>query len=339
MATILAADLGGTKTLVRLAQVASNGAVQRIILEQRYSSAEFSSLSAILEQFLSTASDHDHPGAACIAVAGPVTEARSEQTAVVTNLPWRLASEELQQNLRISRVKLTNDFVAVGHGVAGKLRDDDVLVFSGGTAAVSDGPRVVLGAGTGLGVCQIFYPPGGNPLVCPSEGGHMDFAAQDETQYRFHRYMAEKHGHVSYDRIVCGAGIGDSFAFFAAQAGQSTNPEVRKILAADDVAAAVSSSAADNPLCAAAMDLFFAVYGAVAGNLALLAMPYGGVFLAGGIAPKLANGLRNSRFTKAYLDKGRLSHVVNKIPVRLITDTNIGLSGAAALAARLLRDE
>lgn len=337
MATVLAADLGGTKILVRLVRTASDGPAQETLFEHRYESGRYPSMNAVLSAFFEAASERGltaTPDSACLAVAGPVTDHGAHQTAKVTNLPWQLASDELQRDFGMARVRLINDFVAVGYGVASLSRHDDVVVYAGEENAEHVAPRVVLGAGTGLGVCQIFYGDRASPLVCASEGGHMDFAAQSDQQYRFQRFLSERYGHVSYDRIVCGSGIRDAFSFFAKETGKEQDEAVQRIAASDNPAAAISAGYSDNALCQAAIGLFFEIYGAMAGNLALLALPFGGVFLAGGIAPKLREQLLSSRFVPCYLDKGRLSYIVKRIPVYLIQDTSTGLTGAAYVAAR-----
>lgn len=339
MKKVLAADLGGTKTLVRLVEVSSSGGAIRTIFERCYKSGDFGSMEAILVAFTAAADQEGHATrelSACLAVAGPVTEHGTHQSAVITKLPWQLSSADIHKQLGLKRVRLINDFVAIGYGVAATQRDDDVIVYAAEQKAIVGAPRVVLGAGTGLGVCQIFYPDGRSPMVCPSEGGHMDFSPQNDQQYALHRFMRERYDHVSYDRIVCGAGIRDAFLFFAEQAGQSKNDFVERIAASPDPAAAISAAYDRDPFCRAAIGLFFEVYGAMAGNLALLAMPFGGVFLAGGIAPKLRSQLGASQFTKTYLNKGRLSYIVKRISVHLIQDTSIGVNGAAYVAAQLI---
>lgn len=318
---VLAGDVGGTKTLMAVTEV--DGSRVQVLYEGLFASGEYASFTTLAREFLSTVPAGDIP--AGIGVAGPVVGGR----AVVTKLPWNLDETELARDLGVSRLRLVNDFAAIARGVEA-LRPEDLAEIHPGRAD-PDGPFGVLGAGTGLGEA-FAVKVNGRRVVISSEGGHTDFAPRDEIQIDLLRYLIGKYGRVSYDRILSGPGLADLYRFLRNRGHAPESEELRQAIAeATDLAPVITRFAAEraDPLCVGTIDLFCAVYGAEAGNVALKVVATGGVYLAGGIAPRILDRLRASSFVAAYEDKGRLVPVVRSIPVRVILNPRVGLLGAA----------
>lgn len=325
---VLTGDIGGTKTLLRITEIADGNG--RVVCEQRYRSDGFANLEPMVLQFLGEFGQTDI-SAACFAVAGPVHREAGSDHCRTTNLPWVLDSRSLEQHCGIPRVRLINDFEAVGRGID-ELGDGDLACLRAGVAEALQ-PRLVLGAGTGLGVCHLL-PTSDGVQVLASEGGHLDFAPTNQVQMEFLRFMQRRHPeHVSYDRIVSGPGLQAIFEYLT-QAAADT--KVGEILAAEDVPAAIASSAADLPLARRAVELFVEIYGAQAGNLALVTLARGGIYIAGGIAPKMLGELKRGGFEQAFLAKGRLRPVLEAMPIHVVLRPDVGLLGAAAVARRML---
>lgn len=320
---VLAGDIGGTKTLLQLAEF-SPGALrpQRLLREARYDSAAWDDLTPLLADFLK---DDPRPHAACLAVAGPVQGDAARQSARLTNLPWQLDSQRLGAGLGLPAVRLINDFEAVGYGIEALAADELVPLHA--RPARPDAPRLVLGAGTGLGVA-LLMPCGGGYQVFPTEAGHMDFAPGDALQDGLLAFLRAEHGHVSWERLVSGPGLVNIYRYLCQRADAEP-----ALLAAVDPAAAIAGSG-DDPRAAAALQLFIRLYGAIAGNLALACLARGGVYLAGGIATKILPHLQQGGFAHSYCDKGRMRAVVEAIPVQVVTNPQVGLLGALLLAAR-----
>lgn len=297
---ILAGDIGGTKTLLRTLD--GTGTVD----ERRYDSTAWPSFDDVLRDFLKTPVD-----AACIAVAGPVWDGRAE----ITNLHWSMDETALSRAFDIPRVKLINDFHAVALGVP-LLGDADLVSLHKGQRD-RDQPMAVLGAGTGLGEALIV-----NGRVVTTEGGHQDFAPQDEEQARLFLYLHERYGHVSWERVVSGMGLVNIFTF----------------LGGEELDAAEIAGLADegDDRANRAFAIFVDAYGAEAGNMGLRVLARGGVFLAGGIAAKNVDRFTDGRFARAFLRKGRFRELMEAIPVDLIVNEEVGLTGAAESARRLL---
>ncbi len=330
---VLAGDLGGTKTLLMIGEC--RGAQVTSLYEQRYESAAFDNLLPMLQTFLHSAGDHARGlERACIAVAGPVTETPDGQSASITNLPWRFDSGSLAEQLGIAHVRLINDFQGVGYGIEA-LGEADVVTLQNG-APRAGGPRVVLGAGTGLGEgvlvwARDFYE------VLPSEGGHADFAPTDAEQIELLRSLLTEFDHVSCERLICGQGLVRIYEFLRARNVAPESEALRTAMARGDVAAAISAAglAKTDKLAQAALDLFVRLYGAQAGNLALTVLATGGVYVAGGIATKILDKLRDGVFMKAFLAKGRMAALLADMPVRVVVNERVGLLGGALAASRL----
>ncbi|HEY9198434.1 MAG TPA: glucokinase [Gammaproteobacteria bacterium] len=327
---VLAADVGGTNTRLLLAD--SDGITYTPLREQHYASADWLDLLPILQDFFAT--DTALPQRACLAIAGPITGDAHRQQAQVTNLPWLLDGHALGQALGIPRVKLINDFAAVAHGIAA-LRDSDIITLQTGEPRAY-APRAVLGAGTGLGQA-LLVQCGSHYEVLPTEGGHVDFAPQSDEQWHLLRTLQRDYGHVSYERLLSGAGLVFIYRFLQ-QRRSGAIPEliVQACAAGGDPAAAISQTAlaGTDPIAAQALHEFIRIYGAQAGNLALGCLPFGGLYVAGGIAPKILSKLLDGTFIAAFNAKGRMETITRRIPVHVVTHANPGLLGAALYAGR-----
>lgn len=322
--TVLAADVGGTKTLVALADVDASGVALRAV--QRFESSRFESLEAIVRAFHGS---HPVTGLkSAFGVAGPVRDGRS----AITNLPWVLETEALARGLALGPTALLNDFEAAALGLE-TLGPGQCVTLQAGCEDRGR-PRVLLGAGTGLGVAQLV-PEGGAWRVLPGEGGHTDFAPRDEAQMRLWQRLRARYGRVSVERVVSGAGLVAAYESLSEDAPPKVAPRV-DVLADVDPAAAISAAAlaGGDPIALAALDLFLDAYGAEAGNLGLRALAMGGVFVAGGIAPKVLDRLAGGGFLAAFRDKGRMRALAETVPLHVVTETRLGLYGAALAAAR-----
>ncbi len=323
---VLAGDIGGTKTLLQLAEFEPGGTrPQRVLHAARYDSAAYPELAPLLDDFLHGITQPLH--GACLAVAGPVQGDATHQFTRLTNLPWQLDSQRLAADLGLPAVRLINDFQAVGYGIEA-LHAAELSPLHAGTAQ-AHAPRVVLGAGTGLGVA-LLMPCHDRYEVFPTEAGHMDFAAADGLQDDLLAFLRREYGHVSWERLVSGPGLIALYRYLLARDGAADHAA---LLQATDAAAAIA--AAPDMHARAAVDLFVRLYGAFAGNLALTCLARGGVYLAGGIATKILPHLQQGGFAHSYCDKGRMRAVVENIPVHVVTNAQVGLLGALLAAARL----
>ncbi len=306
---LLIADIGGTKTHLRL----HDGAT--VAKEAIIPSAEHASLTALLRTFLPAAA----PTVAVMGVAGPVADGRC----VTTNLPWHLDERQLEADLGIAKVKLFNDFAIAALGVP-HVPADMLAELKKGTKR--PGPIGVLGAGTGLGEA-LLVPAGDHFEVLPSEGAHADFGPRDAVDDALTGFLRQKYGRVSWERVVSGTGLRDVHDF----------TRMRRELPMDHVDAKEISAreAAGDEAAREAFDIFVRGYGAEAGNLALRGLTRGGVYLCGGIAPKMVKRLQDGAFAKSFGDKGRLAHAVADIPVWVVTAPDVALRGALAEALRL----
>lgn len=324
---VLAVDLGGTHTRTAIAE--TDGRQCTVAREQRYRSADWPDLLPILQDFL--AAGTERPICGCIAVAGPITDAG--QRVQVTNLPWQLDSERIRQALGLERLTFINDFAAVGHGIAAVGADSLVSLQTGEPQAGA--PRAVLGAGTGLGQA-LLVPRDTGYEVLSTEGGHTDFAPQSEEQWHLWHALHHAYGHVSCERLVSGPGLVFIYRFLRERRG---DPMVDITLSSSgiDPAAAIAQAAlaGSDPIAVRALDEFARIYGAQAGNLALNCLPFGGLYVAGGIAPKILDKLRDGTFIAAFNAKGRMETVTRRIPLHIVIHPNPGLLGAALYAGRL----
>jgi glucokinase len=320
---ILAGDIGGTHS--RLAFFDATDGRLKLVSEAAYPSREYPGLEPIVSSFIDRESAK--VDAACFGVAGPVREGRVQ----VSNLPWTVESSSLAQELKVRTTFLINDLEASAWGIGG-LEPNDLLTIHPGNGAAS-GNRAVIAAGTGLGEAGMFWD-GRCHHVFAGEGGHADFAPRGDLQIELLRHLAGIFGRVSYERVLSGPGLINIYHFLR-DTGRGEEPRwLSEQMAATDPAAAISSAALEgrSPLCERALDLLVSIYGSEAGNLALKIMATGGVFLSGGIAPKILPMLTGNTFREAFLDKGRLRPLVESIPVYVIVNENAGLLGAARCA-------
>jgi len=325
---VLAGDIGGTKTLLQLAEfIPGANRPQRILREQRYDSADYSDLTPMVQAFLR--SDDGPLHSACFAVAGPVAGDAKRQHARLTNLPWQLDSRRLAAELGLPTVRLINDFEAVGIGIETLGPEDLVALHDRPARPLA--PRVVLGAGTGLGVA-LLMPCAGRYQVFPTEGGHTDFGGSTDSHDGLLTFLRAEYGHVSWERVVSGPGLVNIYRYLLQRDGIA--PASDRHLASADPAASVAAASGE-ARAAEALQLFCGLYGAIAGNLALTCLAYGGIYLAGGIGAKILPHLQQGAFAHSYCDKGRMRPLVEAMPVQVVTNQNVGLLGALLAASRL----
>jgi len=327
---ILAGDIGGTNTRLALIEAKKEGL--RILAEKTFPSREWPSLESALAAFLSL-----HRGdltGASFGIAGPVRNGRCE----ATNLPWVLDSKNVAKQLHLERIGLMNDLVANAYGIAVLQRTDFFILNEG--ARNAHGNMAIISAGTGLGEAGMFWD-GDKHRPFASEGGHCDFAPRSHLEMALLDYSMRRYGRVSYERLVSGPGLFHVYAFLR-DAGKAEEPPwlAEEMRRGEDPAALISKLALEgkSPLCLHALDLFVSLYGAEAGNLALKLMATGGVFLGGGIAPKVISKLREPGFMAAFTAKGRMRPLLRDIPVRVILNPKTALLGAARHAALASQD-
>ncbi|MFZ5570218.1 MAG: glucokinase [Thermodesulfobacteriota bacterium] len=323
---ILAGDIGGTNT--RLAIVAVVEGRVRIVAEETFASREEPSLESALRKFLGK---HVFPlERAGLGVAGPVRQGRCE----ATNLPWIIDSHEIASEFGLSRVGLINDLEAKACGIA-DLEPEELETLNPGIPDVR-GNQAVIAAGTGLGEAVLIWDATEyRPFA--SEGGHADFAPRNRLEMELLDFLLKRHPRVSVERLVSGQGLLNIYQFLKEKQNVVEQDWLAEQLRQQDPPAVISRNALDgrSPLCMEALDLFTALYGAEAGNLALKVMATGGIYLGGGIAPKIVAKLREPVFMNAFTAKGRMKPLLQAMPVRVILNTGIALIGAARHAMRL----
>lgn len=328
--TVLAGDIGGTKTLLALAEVDANG--YRVLFEKRFLSADFPQFEPMLQTFMDEAGVHGGaPTAACFGVAGAV----SGRFARTTNLPWTLDADRLQNLFSISRIRLINDFQSVGYSIEA-LREDDIVTLQQG-AEVAQGNRVIIGAGTGLGQGLLVWHNDHYEVVA-SEGGHASFAPTDDLQIELLQYLRKRFSHASWERAVSGRGLLNLFDFLLDTGKGVESDALHQARQNEDPAAAISQFAlsGEDSLAVMTMDLFARLYGSQAGNLALTGLATGGVYVAGGVAPKIIEKLKDGAFIEAFADKeNRMQGLLRAMPVRVVVNARVGLLGSMVAAARL----
>ena len=319
---ILAGDVGGTK--VHLALYDFNDGNLGHAREERYPAKDYTGLEAIVKEFLGA----ETVTAACFGVPGPVRDGRLR----LTNLPWTLDSRDLATNLGIQHVFLINDLEANGYGIA-ELAPDQIYTLSEGDPSQM-GSRALISAGTGLGQC--FLPWNGRTHTpYASEGGHCDFAPRNEDEIDLLRFLKQKYnGRISFERVVSGMGLTNVYEFLREVRGLEEPTWLAERIATEDPNAVITelAMAAKSEICEKALDMFVSAYGAEAGNLALKILAVGGLYLGGGIAPRILEKLKDGTFMKAFTDKGRLSQLLINTPVRVILESRAAVLGAAAYA-------
>ena len=325
----LAGDIGGTKTIMALFST-EKGPLQPLY-EVSFASASYPGLDAIIEDFFSQAGAT--AATACFGVAGPVREGRS----VITNLPWQPDTAMLQAAHGFTRAALINDLVATGYALP-HLQQSDFFTINRGIAT-NEGALGIIAPGTGLGEV-IFTWDGTRYLAVASEGGHADFGPSSETECLLLDFLRKRYGHVSYDRICSGRGLPAIYDYYKSS-GRLEEPDwlTKKLAAAADPAPVIVNGALDEnnhcPICRKTLELFISILGAEAGNLALKGLTTGGMYLGGGIPPKVLPFLAGETFMKSFASKGRMSYLLADIPVTVILNPRAALIGAAAFGLGL----
>jgi glucokinase len=332
MSHVLAADIGGTKTIMALA--ARGKPWSTVVAERTYASRDFSMLEAVIQNFMARPEVAENAGnvaAACFAVAGPVVGSGT----TLTNLGWRIDAREIAARFRLPAVTLVNDFAAAGLGLP-RLAGSDLVTLQHGLPR-EHGTRLVIGAGTGLGVGWLTWD-GSRYRPHDSEAGHADFAPLDDLQDRLLVSLRRNFGRVSWERVVSGPGLMRIFSFLQEAGMESPSREMIEASKRRPDATEVIGEfglARRDPLAVRALDLFVATYGAFAGNAALATLAHGGVYVAGGIAPKIVEKLQEGTFMRAFNDKGRFSDLLKTLPVYVVMNPKVGLYGALLEAERL----
>jgi glucokinase len=323
---VLAGDIGGTSTRLQLAEQQNQSWHLHAVAE--YKSDEYTHLRDIVRSHMQQ-QGLSSLASACFAVAGPV----QKQSARITNLPWVLEVDSLQQQLHIDTVALINDFTAVAHGLS-QLAPDDTVTLQQATPQ-HDGAIAILGAGTGLGqaIVKTFED---QLLIIDGEGGHVDFAPRNEEEIALLQYWSNKLGRVSYETFLSGKGLARIFEFF--KQTENIDEALAEAMQTQDPAAAISDFAIryKDPLARRSLQCFVRIYAAQAGNFALIAKATGGVYLAGGIAPKIISMLQGDEFLRVFNDKPPMQHLLATIPVHVVINTRVGLLGALKIAKGLV---
>ena len=320
---VLAGDIGGTTT--RLAFFRSGEAGTEVVARETFPSRSHGTLAAIVQAFV--AATGLVAERACFGIAGPVRGGR----VLTPNLPWLVDGNELAALLGVAQVTLINDLQANAYGIP-LLQESDFALLNPGEAEPT-GAIAVISAGTGLGeTIAVWDGTMHRPL--PGEGGHADFAPRNELESELLLHLRAEHGRVSVERVVSGPGLVNIYRFLRDRRHLAETPAVNEAMATGVPAAIISRAAMDGscPLCAQALDLFVSLYGAEAGNLALRALATGGVYIGGGIAPKIIDRLRGPLFMRAFTAKGRLSPLLETLPVRVILNEHTALLGAGRCA-------
>jgi glucokinase len=323
---ILAGDIGGTK--VHLALYNFEGGRLLPVRDYKFPATQYASLDAVVNAFLTDPDEKAKIVAACFGCPGPVRDGRLK----LTNLPWTLDARELQTSIGIGHIFLINDLEANGYGIP-ELAAESIFTLHQGDAEAT-GHQGLIAAGTGLGEALLIWD-GKTHRPIPSEGGHCDFAARTDREIAMLQYLRRTlNGRVSAERVVSGLGIKNVYAYLRDVEKLDEPDWLKHRMATEDPNAVIGECAEDGSswICFETLKIFCGAYGAEAGNIALKVLATGGMYLGGGIAPKILKTLQNGAFTAAFLDKGRLSALLQAIPVRVILDDSCALLGAAAYA-------
>lgn len=324
---ILAGDIGGTNVRLALFERKGNDVLMRA--QQDYRTRDFASLEDVIAGFL--AKNPGHVEAACFGVAGPVLQNR----VTATNLAWVIDGAIVAKGLQLEETLLVNDLVAYGYGALA-MKPEELVVLQEGKPL--EGNRALIAAGTGLGEGGLLWHKGAY-LPVPNEGGHADFAPIDDLGVDLYWYLRAKFGRVSYERVISGQGLRNTYEFLRDTKRAPEPPALaEEMRAAKDIPALISlhGITGEYPICEQALEVFCTYYGAEAGNVALKFVAVGGVYVGGGIAIKILPKLKASGFIKAFNTKGRMSPLVEGMQVAVINNEHAGLLGAAKAAAETL---
>ncbi|MFO7970378.1 MAG: glucokinase [Desulfobacterales bacterium] len=323
---VLAGDIGGTKTNLGLFLEGKEHPVPEVI--ETFSSRNASDLEHIIRQFLEI-----HPVTvthACFGVAGPVINGKSK----TTNLPWRISEDRIKKQFKFHHVKIVNDLTATVMAIP-LLKKDEFYPLNQ-EASIKEQNLALIAPGTGLGKAMLIYQDG-RYLPVSSEGGHADFAPNNDAEIKLWRYLHQHYGHVSIERVVSGSGLVNIYNWLI-DSGRFNEPEwLGQKFKENDPAKVITDAAlaGKDPGCVEALNMFVSIFGAVAGNLALTGMTTGGVYLGGGIPPKILSKLKEDIFIKAFTNKGRFKGFLEKIPVKVVLNDKAALIGAAYWAMKV----
>jgi glucokinase len=328
MNLILAGDIGGTKSNLGLFQA---GDLRSPITERSFPSRDFPGLEQIVREFLTVAKCEGQIDCACFGIAGLIVD----ESCRTPNLPWTITAQGIRAVLEIEAVTLINDLVSTGYGVP-LLKPEELLTLNAGSPPKS-GNAALIAAGTGLGEATLHWA-GNRYEPVASEGGHADFAPRNDIQIELLKHLIGRFGHVSYERVLSGPGLFNIYSFLRDAGYAGEEPWLAEKIKTSDPSAVISQTAlaGQSELCGKALDMFVSIYGAESGNLALKAMAVTGIYVGGGIAPKIIERLRGPDFMRAFCDKSRLSAVMQRLPVQIILNPKTALYGAASAASRLL---
>ncbi len=327
---LLAGDIGGTKTNLALIPALAKAGPRSPLAEATFPSVDYPHLTAVVETFLAQIDVEVAVDRACFGVAGPVVNGRAS----ITNLPWTLDEVQLQATLDLASVRLINDLVAVAHAVP-SLGADDLHTLNEGQAAPG-GAIAVIAPGTGLGEAYLTWD-GGRYRAYPSEGSHVDFAPRTASEIELLRYLQERMEHVSYESVCSGLGLPNIYAYLR-DSGQGEEPSwlTKKLAEVEDPTPVIARVALGQEgkkktcaLCEMALEMFVSILGAEAGNLALKVLATGGVYLGGGISPRILPALEGKQFLKAFRSKGRFFGLLAQMPIHVIVNPKTALLGAA----------
>ncbi len=327
---LVAGDIGGTKS--HLALFVAQNQELKLLTEETYRSIDYPGLEEIVCRFVTSKRTEiglEQISKACLAVACPVVG----QSCKMPNLPWTISALAIKKKTGIQEVKLINDLEASAYGIA-QLSEDEIANLQEGSAD-PDGHAALISAGTGLGEALLYRQE--NTLVpIASEGGHADLAPRTELEIELLRYLLKRFQHVSYERVLSGPGLLNIYHFLRDSGYGQEADWLKERLQQDDPSHSIASAALskESDLCVQALDLFVSIYGAEAGNLALKLKAVGGLFVGGGIAPKIVSKLKEGNFLAAFADKGRLSGLMERIPIRVILNPDTALLGAAHRAVQ-----
>lgn len=328
----LVGDIGGTKT--NIAIVNFEDGKFKFLFEESFANKNYDSLITILKNYFDEKINKNshlsslvsHLTSICFGIAGPIKDGNCD----ATNLPWIVNSEKISEalNIDLNSVSLVNDLEAAAYGIE-LLDEKDIFILNKGITQRC-GNRALISAGTGLGESIIFWD-GKRYRPSPSEGGHTDFAPRNKIEINLLNYLINKYGRISYERILSGPGLLNVYNFFCDMTSHDTPQWLKERFKNEDPSAVISDvgMSKQDRCCEKALDLFVSVYGAEAGNLALTALATGGIYVGGGIAPKILNKIKEGGFMQAFTNKGRLSVLISQIPVRVILNDKIPLLGAA----------
>ncbi len=335
---ILSGDIGGTNTRLEVSFI-ENGKTKSVAI-RKYMGTNFNCFIDVIATFLKEIDLVGKIDSACLAVAGFVSNGEVE----LTNLPWMVSEQYLSEVLGIAKdkVKVINDFEAIGYGIEKLSYKKDIFTIQKGKKD-KDTICAVVGAGTGLGVCLVSYDKEHNPRVFKTEGGHVDFAPVDDDQFELFKFMRKTIHRVSPERLCSGYGIYNIYKYVVKHPLYN-QPECMDLrlelfsVSDSDKAAVVVKYAIEHeePSALRTLDLFLSIYGSFAGNLALTSFPFRGLYIAGGIAPRLIEQIKQSQFLEKFRDKGRMSNIMKDFPIHIIMNTDVGLIGCRTYAANLI---